>query len=265
MFDVKFIEAIAYGLTRNYVLGDEYYNVMTPIQRKKTVSIAGLGQIEQVRHVMDEVRNSIDGGGTFAQFQKAVADGKVNVNLPEYRLANIFRTNIQSGYNHGKWQQQQRTKAYRPYLMYDAINDSRTRPHHLALDEVIRHIDDPWWLTHYTPNGYQCRCSTRSLTKKQAEAKGITTDDDLPEVGPDSADWGQSPSNYAEIMEQRVNRRIAEVTIEYFKNRAVGEALQIAAVRFTHAATELLESPIPSLAAYLAEAQKLIDDADDLP
>ena len=43
-FDVQFIEAIAYALNRNVVLPDNYYNVMTPIQRQQAVSIAGLAQ-----------------------------------------------------------------------------------------------------------------------------------------------------------------------------------------------------------------------------
>jgi hypothetical protein len=56
--------------------------------------------------------------------------------------------------------------------MYDAINDSRTRPTHRALDNVIRHIDDPFWDTYYPPNGFRCRCSTISLTENQATSRG---------------------------------------------------------------------------------------------
>lgn len=263
MFDVKFIEALAYALTRDYILGDEYYNEITPIQRKRTVSIAGLAQIEQVKHVMDEVHKTLDNGETFADFVKRVEKGTFNPNLPLHRYDNIFRTNIQSAYNHGKWQQQQRTKAYRPYLRYDAINDNRTRPAHHEMDETVRHIDDKFWLTHTPPCGYRCRCTTRSLTAKQAEKYGITPDDELPDVEADSEDWGQSPSKYNDIMDAKVNQKLAEVTLQYFRNKTVGDNLMQAVVRIKDAATQLLDSPVVDLSVYLAEAQKLIDEADD--
>ena len=49
MFDVKFIQALAYALSREVVLSDDYYNQMTPIQRQQSVSIAGLAQLEHVK------------------------------------------------------------------------------------------------------------------------------------------------------------------------------------------------------------------------
>ena len=173
-FKVKFIEALAYALSREVVLGDKYYQEMTAIQRQQAVSIAGLGQIEQVKHVMSLVNKQLDEGGTFADFQKAVKRGSVNVNLPDHRLDNIFRTNIQGAYGRGRWYQQQQNKDARPYLMRDGINDVRQRPSHQVLDGIIRLVDDPFWQKHYAPDGYRCRCIMRSLTREQAKAKGIT-------------------------------------------------------------------------------------------
>jgi adenine/guanine phosphoribosyltransferase-like PRPP-binding protein len=42
-------------------------------------------------------------------------------------------------------------------------------------DNIIKPIDDPFWDTHYAPNGFRCRCHIRSLSTAQAEAKGGTT------------------------------------------------------------------------------------------
>ena len=155
-FDVQFIEAIAYALNRDVVLPDDYYEGMTPIQRQQAVSIAGLAQTEQIKHVMGLVNEQLVDGGTFADFQKAVKAGDIDVNLPKHRLDNIFRTNIQGAYGRGRWYQQQQNKAERPYLMRDGINDIRQRPAHKALDGVVRHIDDPFWQKHYAPDGYRC-------------------------------------------------------------------------------------------------------------
>src|SRR5690606_35426446 len=126
-FDVQFIEAIAYALNREVVLPDDYYLRMTPIQRQQAVSIAGLAQTEQIKHVMSVVNEQLVDGGTFADFQKSVKAGDIDINLPKHRLDNIFRTNIQGAYGRGRWYQQQANKDERPYLMRDGINDIRQR------------------------------------------------------------------------------------------------------------------------------------------
>ncbi|MCF7999644.1 MAG: hypothetical protein K9L25_11440, partial [Methylovulum sp.] len=73
---------------------------------------------------------------------------------------------------------------------------------HLALDGMIRRIDDPFWKTHSPPNGYRCRCSIRSLSEHQAKArsgqgKGLNQqpvlDDGTPAL-PDKG-WDYNPSD----------------------------------------------------------------------
>ena len=255
-FDVKFIEAIAYALNRNVVLPDEYYDRMTPIQRQQAVSIAGLGQTEQIKHVMGLVNEQLVDGGTFADFQKAVKAGDVDVNLPRYRLDNIFRTNIQGAYGRGRWYQQQQNKDERPYLMRDGINDSRQRPAHRILDGIIRPIDDPFWDIHYAPDDFKCRCHMRSLTKEQAEAKGITTDVSLPDINPQNG-FGGTPAQYTDRMNKLVNDKIAELAITYYKQ---SDAILAARQRIEAAITVMLAQPVPELALMIDEAKELIEE-----
>jgi len=80
----------------------------------------------------------------------------------------IFRTNIQGNYARGRCEQQRRTAEAFPWRMYDAINDSRTRPAHAAMDGFVARHDDPVWRTWYPPCGYSCRCRVLALTDKQA-------------------------------------------------------------------------------------------------
>lgn len=255
-FDVQFIEAIAYALNREVVLPDNYYNIMTPIQRQQAVSIAGLAQTEQIKHVMGLVNEQLVDGGTFADFQKAVKAGDIDINLPKHRLDNIFRTNIQGAYGRGRWYQQQQNKIERPYLMRDGINDSRQRPAHKILDGIIRPIDDPFWDTHYAPDDFLCRCYMRSLTKSQAEAKGITTEVSLPDINPQNG-FGGTPAQYTNRMTTLVNNKIAELAITYYKQSgAILEARQ----RIEAAITVMLAQPIPELAAMIDEAKELIEE-----
>jgi len=195
---LSFIEAIEYAESRNVVLPDEYYGKLVGMQRSQSVSIAGLASLEQIKFVIDLVADALRNGKTLKDFQKAVKSGSTSVDLPAHRLDNIFRTNMQVAYNRGRWQQQKTVSSSRPYLMYDAINDSRTRPSHLVMDNTVLHHDDPWWKTHYPPCGYRCRCTVISLTEKQAQKRGVTPV--APEVDPDEGwDWNPGEDYGAEM------------------------------------------------------------------
>jgi len=92
--------------------------------------------------------------------------------------------------------------------MYDAINDSRTRPSHLALDGVVKPVGDVFWKTHACPNGHRCRCNIRQLTRQQAMAKGGVTQNVPTEDGADKG-WGSDPRSWGQTLGQLVRNRIS--------------------------------------------------------
>jgi SPP1 gp7 family putative phage head morphogenesis protein len=100
-----------------------------------------------------------------------------------WRLETIFRTNMQAAYAAGAWQEIQAQKEIAPFLMYDAIDDDRTRPMHAAWDKRTLAVDHPWWSTHYPPNGFNCRCGVIQLSKDELDAMGITPSLDPPKDG----------------------------------------------------------------------------------
>ena len=148
MQPVTFLEALEYAHNKKIVLPDEFYS-MDLKTRQMATTVSFLSSLEQIETVIKAVNKSIADGGTFNDFQKLIAESEII--LPKHYLDNVFRTNIQNAYGHGRWQQQQRNKAKRQYLMYSAINDSRVRPAHLALNRIVLPIDHPFWLTHYPP------------------------------------------------------------------------------------------------------------------
>ena len=162
-----FQEAVDYAASRNIVLPDVYYGKLAGVQRSQAVSIAGLASLDQIKAIIDLVRGVLDSGGTFADFQKKVKAGELAVTLSKARLDNIFRTNLQAAYARGRYEQQNRVSFARPYWMYDAINDSRVRHSHAAMDGTILHHSHPWWKTHYPPNGYRCRCRMIGVTQRE--------------------------------------------------------------------------------------------------
>ncbi|OUY10565.1 phage head morphogenesis protein [Acinetobacter indicus] len=209
MQPVTFLEALRYAHNKKIVLPDEFYSLDLKTRQMAT-TVSFLSSLEQIETVIKAVNKSIADGGTFKDFQKLIKESEII--LPKHYLDNVFRTNIQSAYGHGRWQQQQRNKAKRPYLMYSAINDSRVRPSHLALDRIVLPIDHPFWLTHYPPLGYRCRCTVIALTEKEALKYGITPDDQLPSVA-EALDWSSHPLQFGEL-ESLVDKKISVSSLD---------------------------------------------------
>ena len=129
-FDLPFDEAIVAALARDVVLPDAYYGLLQGVARARAVSVAGLTSLAQIQAIIDAVGEALGNGATFADFVAGVKDEQLT--LSKGRLDNIFRTNIQAAYGSGRYEQQKANFDTRPYLMYDAINDSRVRPAHRA-------------------------------------------------------------------------------------------------------------------------------------
>lgn len=208
-------DALRYARGRNVVLPDEFY-MMDLDARANAATISRLASLDQISHVLELVNKSLESGSTFHDFKKLVEES--GIDLPEYHLANVYRTNMQNAYAHGRWIEQQANKDLRPYLQYSAIVDSRTRPTHLALNNIIRHIDDDFWKKYYPPNGFQCRCSVRSLSEKAANRIGITPDDKLSELPVNKYDWDYHPSRQATHLNDVINSKLDDIGIEH--NRA---------------------------------------------
>lgn len=172
-FNVSFNEAIAQAVKRGVVLPDIYYGHLQGLARQQAFSIAGITSLDTLQAVKDSLDKVITEGGTFGAWKKQMLESGT-LNLPKHRLDNIYRTNLQGSYMAARWDRILLTQETRPYIMYDALNDSRVRPAHLALDGIIRRVDDPFWITHSPPNGYRCRCSIRSLSEHQAKARSAT-------------------------------------------------------------------------------------------
>ena len=201
-----YTEALRYARDKRVVLPEEFY-LLDLNARQYATTVSGLASLDQIKTVINLSNKAIESGSTFQEFQKAVKES--GIELSPHHLDNIFRTNIQNAYAHGIWTQQQENKANRPYLRYSSLNDGRTRPSHLDLNNIVRHIDDLFWYTHYPPNGFQCRCGVDALTEAQAKKQGITINDDLPDIQPDNG-WTVSPASYGKQLNEVLDQKIAD-------------------------------------------------------
>jgi len=93
-----------------------------------------------------------------------------------HRLKTIFRANTSTAYMAGRYRRQLALVHDRPYWMYQAILDSRTRPSHAALHNKVFRWDDPIWQYIYPPNGWGCRCTVRNLSERNLQREGLTVE-----------------------------------------------------------------------------------------
>jgi len=95
-----------------------------------------------------------------------------------------FRLMTSQAYAAGRWKQIQRLKAVRTYLRYVHVDPLLTqkgsRDEHAAWHNVILPVDHAWWLTHYPPNGFNCRCYVQSLSERDLVRYGWSVSTEAP-------------------------------------------------------------------------------------
>jgi SPP1 gp7 family putative phage head morphogenesis protein len=82
-----------------------------------------------------------------------------------YTMEAIFRTQTNLAYGAGRWQADQ-DEAIQEILWgykYVTVGDDRVRPEHVGWEGVTLPKDDPFWATHWPPNGWGCRCAVISI------------------------------------------------------------------------------------------------------
>lgn len=191
-FGLKFEDAIAAAQARGVLLPGEYYGQRSSSARRAATTVSGVTMLDQVQAVIDSLNDALAQGRAFGEWKKdaEARDWK----LPPGRLETVFRTNVQTAYAAGHWKSFEEGRLRRPYLMWSAINDSRVRPTHLAMDGYIAHVDDPIWRVWHPPAGYNCRCSQISLNETQAKARGLGRQH-VPAVTPDKGFAGGTPGD----------------------------------------------------------------------
>jgi SPP1 gp7 family putative phage head morphogenesis protein len=174
--DVPFKEAIDHH-RQKVSLPTEAWTDLVEGAHARAFVVAGATRAEVIEGFRTAVDKALAEGTTLAEFRKAfdrivAATGWQHKGTPGWRSRVIFETNVRTAYAAGRWAQVQRQAERLPYLRYSAILDSRTRAAHRSWNGTILRVDDPWWRTHYPPNGWGCRCSTIQLSERDLARRG---------------------------------------------------------------------------------------------
>ena len=178
---------MAYFKSKGLEVTDEWWEVWQEANAK-AFAVARSGKMAVLKTIHEELEKSLIKGTTKREFVKTLkprlqklgwwgrrADGRM-LGSPR-RLKTIYRTNMMSSYNAGRWREQARLATApvgaRPYFQYIAVRDSRTRHSHAVLHGKVFRYDDPFWKHFYPPNGFNCRCRVSALTEDQVKRKKL--------------------------------------------------------------------------------------------
>lgn len=211
-----YADALAWAKAQKITLPNEYYGAISAATRNRSFSIAGLAQLDALQAVHKSLIDALASGKTQREWAKALLADPTAAQMlamPANRLDNIFRTNLQTSYMRGVARQQESpaSKKRRPFYQYDAINDSRTRPAHMAMDNFIAPADDPIWHKWTAPNGYRCRCIRIALTTAEARARGWNGSTKPVPSEPDTG-WAHHPLDGEDVVKDLLQAKLANAT-----------------------------------------------------
>lgn len=90
-----------------------------------------------------------------------------------WRSRVIWHTNVTQSRNAGRWAQIQRVKERRPWLRYVHTTLEHPRLEHKAWHNLVLHVDDAWWDTHFPANGWGCNCQVEAHSDASLRRLGL--------------------------------------------------------------------------------------------
>jgi hypothetical protein len=189
---LPFDEAISY-FRKKLNVPTERWNDLWQDEHARAFSVAGATKAELLADLRTAIDKAIAEGTTLETFRKDF-DGIVAKHGWSYngernwRTDTMLNTNIRTAYNAGRYKQMTDPDVLRdrPFWIYRHGHSVHPRPWHLAWDGTVLPADSFWWHTHYTPNGWGCNCTVRSLSH-----------DDLADLGKDGPDETPDDGTYA--------------------------------------------------------------------
>lgn len=192
---VPFSEQIAF-FRRKLNLKTNAWTDIWQEQHDHAFVVAGANRDDLVADFRAAVDKAISEGGTLDSFRKdfdaIVAKHGWSYNGGRnWRSRVIYETNLRTSYAAGRYEQLQAVKALRPFWRY-RHSDSvlHPRPMHLAWNGLVLHADDPWWRTHYPPNGWGCQCTVEALSHRDLVRLGKDAPDKAPAEDPQEVTVG---------------------------------------------------------------------------
>ncbi|HML94283.1 MAG TPA: phage minor head protein [Thermodesulfobacteriota bacterium] len=191
-FGLKPERAVDYMKSKGYTFSWRWEETLGAAHAR-AFTVAKVARMDVLQDIRGMVEKSLEDGLTFEQFKKQLEPGLrkkgwwgkqiavnkkgvaevVELGSPR-RLRTIYNQNLMTAYSAGREEFFQANKEFRPYGMYVAVRDSKTRHTHLALHGKVYPLDDDFWKWFTPPIDWGCRCRKRAVSRRYVDKNNIT-------------------------------------------------------------------------------------------
>lgn len=175
-------------------------------EHARAFTVAGAMRADLLADLRAAVDDAINGGVSYDEFHRQFLDiaarhgwvgwtGDESDARRAWRTRVVYQTNLRTAHAAGRYQQmtEPETLEHMPYWQYRHNTITQhARDEHRAWDGLVLRHDDPWWQTHYPPNGWGCNCDVRPVSERMLRRMGKTGPDRAPGPGP-----GDPPEEWA--------------------------------------------------------------------
>jgi SPP1 gp7 family putative phage head morphogenesis protein len=169
----------------------KHWNDLSREQHEKMFTVANMTDKALLSDVRSLVDDAISNGVGFEQFQadfrKKIAEKGWDVLEGETDKAKaararvIWETNIDTAHAKARKAQMSEVAKLRPYWQWVHSHASKNpRASHQRLHGLILPHDSPFWRSNYPPCGFGCKCTVRTLSKRDLVRLGKTGPNDIP-------------------------------------------------------------------------------------
>ncbi len=182
-------------------------------QHARAFVVAGATRQDLLCDLRGAVDKTLAEGKTLADFRKEFTGicqrrGWEPRGGKAWRASVIYNTNLSTAYAAGHYQAMTSPAVLqaRPYWRYLPSSSVHPRPEHMAWYNVVLPANHPWWNTHYSPNGWGCKCGVGSL---------------------DAAELAELEAAHPAGSAHPVRREAPPMEMRSYTNRRTGEVMQI--------------------------------------
>jgi hypothetical protein len=205
-------------------LPSEHYDDIIKSAHDHAFIVAGATKADLLNDLRTAVDKSIAEGKSIQWFRKEFSaivqkhgwegwTGSDTAAGRDWRTRVIYNTNLSASYAAGRYAQLTdpdllKSRPYWKYVHNDTVR--HPRPLHQSWSGMVLRYDDPFWKTHFPPNGWGCRCRITAVTA--SDYKGYPAPDDgtyiykdrsgVNHVLPKGIDYGWDYSPGASIHQQ---------------------------------------------------------------
>ncbi|MBS0995840.1 phage head morphogenesis protein [Gluconobacter cerinus] len=141
--------------------------------------VAGAASQDLLKDLRTGVDKIMSQGMTMQEWRKEfpqIADryGWQYNGSPGWRADIIYDTNMTTALSAGRYRRMVTPEALElyPFWRYAHHACLHPRPQHVAWDGLILPADDPWWQTHFPPNGWRCHCTVEVVSRAKLKRMG---------------------------------------------------------------------------------------------